>query len=947
MHDFPSKQEAINVVLAQLLTERGMTASPEAMMRGAAVDVLVSFHGLRLAIEGEVDDQSGAADRAWRKAQERVERSLAQVGLAVVYPKALRGLATGALPHGLAEANLKFSLCRRPATTTPNWQTGKVSFLRAVLEESFSHLLSEKEIKDAVKLLKDCIDDLARDAFPSAVAVRRACVPLGIPPADGKQQAHVARIAALVITNALLFQEELAKVKDGVSPLRQCFESGSPQESLLESWRYILREINYHAVFNTASQILAQLPADRKLDEALQRSYHRVSEVVRMQVTLEHDLTGRLYHLLLGAIAKHLGAFYTSVSAAVLLLRVGLDPKRWDIRWDDANDVSALLIGDLACGTGTLLAAALQVVVDNFLKESARTRPIDDLPAKRNNLISKLIEQGIWGLDVLASATHLTATTLALPVPEAMAKGMHLYALDMGIDKGKVRLGSLDLLSDTGLTPSLSMFPRTGQAYGRKATAGFAPPSRIQIPNNFHLLCMNPPFTRTCGDNLLFGSTPAKTRRQLQTRLAQLTKSSKIKASITAGLGSVFLAIADRQLRTGGRLAFVLPKTLVSGIEWSPSRKILKDYALEVLIASHDPNRWNFSENSDLSEVLFLAKKGTGTGKTLCVNLWKNSDSPLAAMEVAEQLRDEHVPDLHEGTLAVHSEGERVGEAFTVSWEKIKYTENWMPPLAFAQADLVRMASDLEDGFARIGGQKYSVPLCYLVFLGTLGPDRRRLWATFAAMNKEPGHPAFWGHDAGEVTTLMQSPNAYLAKLSRPKETQKKGYADTLVRQSGNLLIAERMWLNTQRAPAVLTTEPVLSNVWWPIRLKDEHNGDAAKALVLWMNSTLGLLNLLAVRAETRGAWVDFKKPTVQQLRVLNVEDLGLNKLQELGRVFDSVSIDTLQPLREMDTDDTRRKIDDAICGVLGLPDLAGVRHQLSLEPIISLKPLTSKFLAH
>lgn len=54
---FPSKQEVINVVLAQLLTERGLMASPEAILRGATVDVLVSFRGLQLAIEGEVDDQ--------------------------------------------------------------------------------------------------------------------------------------------------------------------------------------------------------------------------------------------------------------------------------------------------------------------------------------------------------------------------------------------------------------------------------------------------------------------------------------------------------------------------------------------------------------------------------------------------------------------------------------------------------------------------------------------------------------------------------------------------------------------------------------------------------------------------------------------------------------------------------------------------------------------------
>jgi hypothetical protein len=120
---------------------------------------------------------------------------------------------------------------------------------------------------------------------------------------------------------------------------------------------------------------------------------------------------------------------------------------------------------------------------------------------------------------------------------------------------------------------------------------------------------MNPPFTRTCGDNLVFGSIPAKERRRLQVSLGRLVRQKKLSASITAGLGSVFLAVADRHLKTNGRLAFVLPKALLSGVDWEPSRKVLRGYALEAVIASHDPNRWNFSENTDLSEILLIARK--------------------------------------------------------------------------------------------------------------------------------------------------------------------------------------------------------------------------------------------------------------------------------------------------------------------------------------------------
>lgn len=948
MHSAQFRQEVINVVLAQQLNARGLEASPEVFLKRAAVDVLVSFRGLRLAIEGEVDDQAGAAERAWRKARERVERGLAHVGLAVVYPSLLRQSAIADLPRGLAEAELRFSFCLRITPGPAAWQQGNLAYLRAALDETFRHLSSENEVRAAAKLLTDCVEELADDMFSDAVAVRRAAAPLGVPSGGDGQYVHVAKIAALVIANALLFQEELAKVNENIKTLRQCLEAGSPHDTLLATWRFILDEINYHAVFDVAAQILLGLPADRRLDDALRRSCEHVMEVARMQVVLEHDVAGRLYHLLLGSIAKPLGTFYTSVSAAVLLLRLALNPVRWNIDWQDVEEVSKLRIGDLACGTGTLLAAAIQALVDNTVRISAQQGTMEGLALRRRQLLEHLLEEAIWGLDVLPSATHLTATTLALPVPEVMAKGMRLYSLDFGLRRGKPLLGSLDLLQDAPLTASLSMFPLRRRTRGKRATA--ARPSRtlVPLPNEFDLLCMNPPFTRTCGDNLLFGSIPPKDRRPLQVSLARLVRQKKVSASITAGLGSVFLAIADRHLKTNGRLAFVLPMALLSGVDWEPSRKVLRGYALEAVIASHDPNRWNFSENCDYSEILLIARKCAtqeSDGNVLCVNLWTNADAPMSALEITEQLREEPTAPLSRGATALRVGDEKVGEAFTVPWGELRARPLWLFPFAFAQSDLVRLAFALCAGQLRVGTTTYSLPLCPLHFLATIGPDRRRIWATFAVTDKQPGHPAFWGHDATEVNSLIQEPNAYLTKLPEPKEKQRAGYADTLTRQSGNILIAERMWLNTQRTPAILMSERVLSNVWWPVQLRNDLSDDAAKVLVLWLNSTLGLLVMLSYRAETRGAWVDFKKPTLQSMPVLDLSKLSGDELRILAGEFDALATGSIQPLKEIATDQARKRIDDVLCQVLRLPDLTELRHRLSNEPILSLSPLAPKFL--
>jgi hypothetical protein len=106
-------------------------------------------------------------------------------------------------------------------------------------------------------------------------------------------------------------------------------------------------------------------------------------------------------------------------------------------------------------------------------------------------------------------------------------------------------------------------------------------PEQLRLPP-LDLVCMNPPFTRTCGDNLLFGSLPKPERTRMQKAFQEWCKRNGVEASITAGLGAPFLAAADRCLKPDGRLAFVLPKTLLSEPAWQKSRELLRrNYTLE------------------------------------------------------------------------------------------------------------------------------------------------------------------------------------------------------------------------------------------------------------------------------------------------------------------------------------------------------------------------------
>jgi hypothetical protein len=639
---------------------------------------------------------------------------------------------------------------------------------------------------------------------------------------------------------------------------------------------------------------------------------------------------GRVYHRLL-AEAKYLGTYYTSVSAATLLLKLALDPDRWPgVGWDSPAEVGRLRVGDLACGTGTLLMAAVQAAVDNHvLQAAARGRPPDLAGLHRT-----LIEEVVWGYDVLASAVHLTAATLALLAPEVVFGQMRLFVLPLGGPQH--RLGSIEFLEGPRVAVGGYLFGPAPQAL--QVTGEGSAPTEVGLPEGgFDLVAMNPPFTRSVGGNLLFGSRPAPERQRMQRRLAELLRRRKVRASATAGLGSVFVAVADRALKDGGRQALVLPRTVLTGVAWDETRKLLAEgYVVEYVVVSHEPGRWNFSENTDLSEALLVARKGPDEGasaETVWVNLTRNPRNVTEALALADAVRRSVPPPLSgPGVGRLRTDGQEWGEIFRVRWADFK-DGLWFLG-SFARTELNRAAFELikdRQLFSR------PVPLRRLGDLFELGPDRRDIHDGFTRGKAPSSYPAFWDHDSDRVRTLALAPNAYLVPRTAPAAGRPLRDAGLLWGRAGRLLIAERLWLNTHRLTAGRTDKPVLGNVWWPCRPREGVGPAEEKALCLWLNSTPGLIVLLAHRTETRGAWVEFKKPTLENMPVPDLKELGPAVTDALAGAFDRLKDRELGRLPELAQDPVRAEIDGAVEAALGLPPLGGLRELLAREPIVCL----------
>ncbi len=745
------------------------------------------------------------------------------------------------------------------------------------------------------------------------------------------------RIGCLVLFNALAFQDRLATANDAVPTVREALHQGIP--GLRDAWNFICERIDYVPVFELAVSILdvlvdgpdeTQLPVIQPLLDAVQRT----------RKVEGHDLSGRLFHTLLTD-AKFTGAYYTSVPAATLLTRLVFQDWPADVDWRDHEFPGSLNVADLACGTGTLLMA-VATEAERRHREAGGTRSAD--------LHKAMVEEALHGYDVQLSAVHFAATSLAMLNPAIQFDRMNLSVMSLGAEGTEISLGSLDFLESDSVAVQFALSPTDmgiatldrARISGR-GPRGAAQGESVTLPD-LDLAIMNPPFTRSVGGNLLFGSLPSRERRRLQNELSRRLKSRQ--ASATAGLGAAFVAAASPKLRPGeGRLALVLPATVCTGPSWHQTRDLIqRDFTLDTVVTSHDPLRWNFSDSTDLSEALLLATRRSESGqttehRTTFVNLWRNPNGVIPAHRIAGAIAATAPARLEDtGTALLEVDGQHVGEM--VSLPESKLVRRQWSGVQFARADLLRSAVRLLDnGAVWVPGEPNParIPLCRLDEIGQVGPDRRDVWDGFEVTEATTAYPIVMNHDTEQRRGLVAPPDKYLAPLVNPRPGRRLKPLDQLWSRSGRLLIAERLWLQTTRIAAMRSEVNVLSNVWWPVRMEDE---SIEKALAIWLNSSLGLLTALAQRTSTRGGWVALKKADLQKLPVLDVRRLSPGQRQDLSRLFDQIAEAEFQNLPAMHHCPARRALDEALAQILHLPKLTTLRHLLATEPTISNRRL-------
>jgi hypothetical protein len=765
---------------------------------------------------------------------------------------------------------------------------------------------------------------------------------------------RVARTTALTIVNAMLFQQVLSRYDRRVPALPALVERDNVAERLSAAWQRILTEIDYIPIFQLARDLVLQLTGTPGIDLALRDLAQAAQRITARQAALRHDLMGRIFHQFLTD-RKYFGAFYTTVPAATLLLKLALDPSQMRVNWKDIDAIKRLRIADLASGTGTLLKAALHTVVDNHVRAAAEN---GEAP-KLDDVHRVLVEDVLWGLDVVPFAIHLAATALALHDPEVRFATMNLVTLPLGAPthatrrrrpaaaRARIRLGSIDLFLSRRIAIQADLFGAAAAGPTRR-TPVVTTQEEVEVPT-LDLCVMNPPFTRSVGGNLLFGNRPEAERAEMQRDLRSMMARLNVPANVTAGLGSVFGALGHRLLNPGGQLALVLPRAILSGIAWAPTRELLaRDYHVRSIVVSHEPGAWNFSENTDLSECLLVARRlaeGEVAGPTKVINLWRRPRNSIEALAVAHQLASVPGASLTgTGIDEVVLGGEKIAEVVLVEPGRItagRFNEG----SAFAQTDLCRIARALQDGRLYLPGrgQVAAIPMVTLDNVAEIGPDRRDVHDGFQLSPGVTAYPTLWGHETGAMRCLAEEPNAYLAPLPRARPGRPLRPVTLLWPRAGRLMMAERLRLNTARVVCVQLGRRALSNMWWPLTFTHgtaDERRESEQILALWLNSTLGLIMLMAARVDTEGPWIQLKKPILSALQVLDAARLTERQRAQLVRLYNYVKDGELGRIPEIADDAVRAQIDAGLMHALGIDaNLREVRDLVASEPLLRPAP--------
>ena len=633
------------------------------------------------------------------------------------------------------------------------------------------------------------------------------------------------------------------------------------------------------------------------------------------------------------------------------------------IDWSDKEAIGRLRIADFACGTGSLLSSVYEQIAARH--ERARGNPAE--------LHGVMMEEVLYGCDVMPSAVHITCSTLSGMEPAEKFGKSRLYALQYGRQEdGSVKIGSLEFLQTSA---QWTLFNTSDPATQIGSTGEETSPQAIaNIPDeSFDLVIMNPPFTsntaKEAGNLGKFApafaafNTSDKDQKEMAKRMSILKRDTSYHGH--AGMASAFAALGDRKLKSGGILALVLPLTASAASSWQALRDMLsKSYTdLTILsIAGAGTGELSFSSDTGMAECLVLARKKTlaahSRRRTRFVSLKCRpqgfAQSSVLAARVIANPDTREIEDGPYGGTSLKIGDELAGEMITTphlingeGWGAVRISD-----YSLAQAAHALSRSKLWLPAIQFPLPLTMVPLAHVGNLGLYdlditgkppqGPFSR------SAYRETATYPSLWNHTAKSETHIVCTPDSELLVRSGMESKA------AIVWETASRTHLNRDFTFGSQALAVAFTErESIGGRVWPNVIFNDSRFDYIFAV--WSNSTVGLLSYWWHASRQQSSKAAMSIRSADSLPVLDLRTLTDAQLAKAEEIFDEFRDKELHPAYLADADPNRALLDRRVIrDLLGFDEdtYLGVRRLAAkwcAEPSVhggKKRPAWAKFVA-
>ncbi len=311
-----------------------------------------------------------------------------------------------------------------------------------------------------------------------------------------RSQADGCTIAALLLMNAAMLHQRIANGRwlTGLSALETIKNDVNVATRIRREWERIMRH-DFRPVLEPAVKAIEVVEDTGKLIGLERALRHITAEAERLAETyadMGADHAGPLFNRVMGNQASD-GAYFTRPVAASIAARLTLDAAG-DVDWSHPATWREHQTVDLACGSGTLLAAML-----TDLKRRARAKGASE--AQLADLQKLAVEETIKGLDINPVSLQLAASQLTAGNQEIRYRQMGLHLMPYGPqtdNPAQVATGTLELLGQKAIVArdgELALADDQIRSQSIWPTDDAELEDAVDAVKDARIVIMNPPFT--------------------------------------------------------------------------------------------------------------------------------------------------------------------------------------------------------------------------------------------------------------------------------------------------------------------------------------------------------------------------------------------------------------------------------------------------------------------